>query len=101
MIVITTPAHAAHDPARMAPSPSGRPFYDRAERMDQLLGAVNRLGLSTVAAPDHGMAPIAAVHDAGYVRFLETAYARWQATPLAGPAVRATSYAVRPMQRRT
>ena len=38
MIVITTDAHAAHDPATMAPSPSGRPFYDRAARVDQLLG---------------------------------------------------------------
>ena len=100
MIVITTNAHAAHDPAVMAPSPSGRPFYDRAARVEQLLGAVNRLGLPTTPAPDHGMAPIAAVHDAGYLHFLETAFARWQATPLAGPAVRATSYAVRPMQRR-
>ena len=99
MIVITTNAHAAHDPAVMAPSPSGRPFYDRAARVEQLLGAVNRLGLPTALAPDHGMAPIAAVHDAGYLHFLETAFARWQATPFAGPAVRATSYAVRPMQR--
>src|SRR5262245_36177461 len=41
MIVITTDAHAAHDPATMAPSPSGRPFYDRAVRVDQLLGAVH------------------------------------------------------------
>ena len=48
MIVITTDAHAAHDPDTMAPSPSGRPFYDRAARVDQLLGAVHRLGL-----PDH------------------------------------------------
>jgi acetoin utilization deacetylase AcuC-like enzyme len=99
MIVITTNAHTAHDPDIMAPSPSGRPFYDRAARVDQLLGAVNRLGLPTTPAPDHGMAPIAAVHDAGYLHFLETAFERWQATPLAGPAVRATSYAVRPMQR--
>jgi acetoin utilization deacetylase AcuC-like enzyme len=100
MIVITTDAHAAHDPAAMAPSPSGRPFYDRAERYGQLLGAVNRLGLPTASAPDHGIAPIAAVHDAGYLQFLETAFERWQATPLAGPAVRAGSYAVRQMQRR-
>jgi acetoin utilization deacetylase AcuC-like enzyme len=100
MIVITTNAHAAHDPAVMAPSPSGRPFYDRAARVEQLLGAVNRLGLPTTLASDHGMAPIAAVHDAGYLHFLETAFERWQATPLAGSAVRATSYAVRPMQRR-
>lgn len=99
MIVITTDAHAAHDPASMAPSPSGRPFYDRASRVEQLLGAVHRLGLPTVPAPDHGIAPIAAVHDAGYLNFLETAFERWQATPLAGPAVRALSFAVRPMQR--
>jgi acetoin utilization deacetylase AcuC-like enzyme len=83
----------------MAPSPSGRPFYDRAARVDQLLGAVRRLGLPTAPAPDHGMAPIAAVHDAGYLHFLQTAFERWQATALAGPAVRPTSYAVRPMQR--
>jgi acetoin utilization deacetylase AcuC-like enzyme len=99
MIVITTDAHAAHDPATMAPSPSGRPFYDRAERVDQLLGAVHRMGLPTVPAPDHGMAPIAAVHDAGYLHFLESAFERWQATPYAGPAVRAFGYAVRQMQR--
>ncbi len=99
MIVITTSAHAAHDPATMAPSPSGRPFYDRAARVDQLLGAVRRLGLPTTPAPDHGMAPIAAIHDAGYLHFLATAFERWQATPLAGPAVRTFGYAVRQMQR--
>ena len=59
-----------------------------------------RLGLPTTPAPDHGLAPIAAVHDAGYLHFLETAFERWQSTPLAGPAVRAFGYAVRPMQRR-
>ena len=99
MIVITTSAHAAHDPDLMAPAPGGRPFYDRAARAEQLLGAVNRMGLPTVPAPDHGMAPIAAVHDAGYLQFLETAFARWQGTPLAGPAVRPMAYAVRQLQR--
>ncbi len=100
MIVITTSAHAAHDPATMAPSPSGRPFYDRADRVDQLLAAVHRQGLPTAPAPDHGLAPIEAVHDGGYLRFLETVFERWQSTPLAGPAVRAFGYAVRQMQRR-
>ena len=46
------------------------------------------------------MAPIAAIHDAAYLQFLETAFGRWQATPLAGPAVRTFGYAVRQMQRR-
>lgn len=98
MIVITTDAHAAHDPEAIAPSPSGRIFYDRPARVDQLLAAVRRLGLTTTPAPDHGMAPIAAVHDAGYLQFLQTAYERWQSSPYAGPAVRAFGYAVR-MQR--
>jgi len=61
MIVITTEAHAAHDPATMAPSLTGRPFYDRAARVEQLLSAVKRLNLPTVVAPDHGVAPITAV----------------------------------------
>jgi acetoin utilization deacetylase AcuC-like enzyme len=99
MIVITTEAHAAHDPATMAPSPSGRPFYDRAARVEQLLKAVKRLELPTIVAPDHGVAPIAAVHDAGYLHFLETAFDRWQETTLAGPVVRTFGYAVRRMQR--
>ena len=100
MQVITTSAHALHDPHTMAPMPNGRPFYDRAERAEQLLGAVRRRGLPTAAAPDHGLAPIAAVHDPGYLDFLATGFARWQETALAGPAVRPMSYAIRQMQRR-
>lgn len=100
MIVITTKDHALHDPAVMAPMADGRPFYDRATRAEQLLSAVNKLGLPTEAAPDHGLAPIAAVHDRGYLEFLETSFARWQSTTQAGPAVRPGAYAVRPLQRR-
>jgi len=100
MIVITTSDHILHDPATMAPLPDGRPFYDRATRAEELLGAVNRLGLPTESASDHGLAPIAAVHDRGYIEFLETSFERWQSTALAGPAVRPGSFAVRPLQRR-
>jgi len=100
MIVITTKDHALHDPAIMAPLADGRPFYDRAARAEQLLSAVNKLGLPTEGAPDHGLAPIAAVHDKGYIEFLETSYARAQSTALAGPALRPGAYAVRPLQRR-
>jgi acetoin utilization deacetylase AcuC-like enzyme len=100
MIVITTSDHALHDPASMAPLPDGRPFYDRAARAEQLLGAVKQRSLRTEAAPDHGLAPIAAIHDQGYMNFLETSFARWQSTPQAGPAVRPGAYAVRHLQRR-
>jgi acetoin utilization deacetylase AcuC-like enzyme len=99
MIVVTTLAHTAHDPETMAPLPDGRPFFDRVARAEQLLAAVERLGLPMVEAPDHGLAPAAAVHDAGYLAFLATAWQRWEAEAVGGPAVRAGAYAVRPLAR--
>ena len=98
MIVVSSGRHAQHDPATMALSPEGRPYFEVAARFEQLSKAVERLKLETVFPPDHGMAPIAAVHDAGYLHFLETCFARWQSTPRAGPAVRASFYAVRPLR---
>lgn len=100
MIVITTNEHIQHDPAVMAPLADGRPFYDRAVRVTELMRTVQKLGLPTEPAPDHGLAPIAAIHDPGYLEFLETSFARWQSTALAGPAVRPGAYAVRHLQKR-
>jgi acetoin utilization deacetylase AcuC-like enzyme len=100
MIVITTSDHVLHDPATMAPLADGRPFYDKAVRVQELMRTVEKLRLPTEVAPDHGLAPIAALHDPGYLEFLETSFGRWQSTALAGPAVRPGAYAVRPLQRR-
>jgi acetoin utilization deacetylase AcuC-like enzyme len=61
---------------------------------------VDKLGLPKEAAPDHGLAPIAAIHDRGYLEFLETSFAQWQSTNLAGPAIRPGAYAVRHLQKR-
>jgi hypothetical protein len=38
------------------------------------------------------------MHDADYLHLLATAFERWQATPFAGPVVRAFGDAVRPMR---
>ena len=100
MIVITTADHVLHDPATMAPLADGRPFYDRAVRVQELMRTVDKLGLQKEVAPDHGLAPIAALHDPGYLAFLETSHAQWQATAMAGPAVRPGAYAVRHLQKR-
>ena len=100
MIVITTSDHVLHDPATMAPLADGRPFYDRAVRVQELMRTVDKLGLPKEAAPDHGLAPIAAIHDPGYLQFLETSYAQAQSTTLAGPALRPGAYAVRHLQKR-
>lgn len=99
MITIASAVHAQHDPDQFGPMPAGRPYLDKKIRAENLLATIHRLGHSVAHAPDHGMAPIAAVHDAGYLEFLRTGFDRWQEGPGAGPIMRAWAYAVRPMQR--
>lgn len=56
------------------------------ERCERLLGALERANY-VVEAPrdDIGMAPIAAIHEAGYLEFLRSAWERWAALKNAGP----------------
>lgn len=94
MIVITAD-NAAYDPNRYTLPSETRPYWEVPARAEALLGALRVGGLATKPAGDHGLAPIVRVHDAGYLSFLETAFARWQAVPGAGPILRAPAYAVR------
>lgn len=56
----------------------GHPFVTEEvpDRVEIILGAVQAAQLGPLAAPtDHGLAPILAVHDTGFVDFLRTVYA--------------------------
>jgi acetoin utilization deacetylase AcuC-like enzyme len=56
----------------------GRPFVTEEvpARAETILNAVQETQLASVTMPiDHGLEPILAVHDAGFVRFLQTAHA--------------------------
>ena len=56
------------------------PCFETPSRADMVLERVKTTGLGEVRAPvAHGLEPVLAVHDAGYVRFLETAWQRWLA----------------------
>ncbi len=48
------------------------------ERVDRLLSGARAAGCDVVRPNDCGIAPIAAVHDARYLKFLETAHERWK-----------------------
>ncbi len=100
MIVIEAQGHEAHDPDGMAPLADGRPYWERPTRAHALRGAAEALGLPIVPAPDHGMEPIMAIHNGGYLDFLANAMPRWIEAGLSGPAVRGSAYAVRHMTRR-
>ncbi|RVT91671.1 histone deacetylase family protein [Rhodovarius crocodyli] len=103
MRVFLPPGHARHDPDRIVGSGmAARPYFERPGRVEALLRALRAKGLAAEAPRDHGTAPIAAVHDAGYLAFLERAYEEWRAQPGReyDLAVRPNAFAVRPLHRR-
>lgn len=64
------------------------PPFECPERIAFVLERARATGFGSVIAPtDHGLDPILKVHDAGYVRFLETVWAEWVATGARGEAI--------------
>ena len=54
--------------------------HERPERADLVLARVREVGLGEeIGAEEFGLAPIRRVHDAAYLRFLETAWDAWVA----------------------
>ncbi|WP_237479742.1 histone deacetylase family protein [Lichenibacterium dinghuense] len=63
------------------------PVRDLPARTERLLGALARRGVAVEPPPALGTGPALAVHTPAYLRFLETAWARWEALPDRGPEV--------------
>ena len=56
--------------------------------MDFILDRIKQVELGNIVAPeDHGLDPILEIHDAGYVRFLETCWEEWVAAGNKGEAM--------------
>jgi acetoin utilization deacetylase AcuC-like enzyme len=76
LTTIFTDRHALHDTD--AVQYDGHPFItdEVPARAERLIEAVRTANLGPIAPPDdHGLLPILAVHDAGYVAFLRDVYA--------------------------
>jgi acetoin utilization deacetylase AcuC-like enzyme len=85
MKVVHHPDQARHDPALVYRTGKFVDQPDRAERYRVLLDAARAQGHALVEASLTGLDPILEIHDAAYVRFLQTAHARWAAHPGYGP----------------
>jgi len=90
---VCSPVHHQHAPPEIVLYGKPRPFLESPQRADALLACLQALGHAPVAPQGWGMDWIAAVHDAGYLNFLETAYVRWQALPNASTVIHPHTFA--------
>ncbi|MGD8397993.1 MAG: histone deacetylase family protein [Anaerolineae bacterium] len=75
MYTVYSDKHEVHDTSGVMVE--GRPLasFEVPTRADAILSAVRQASLGPIIAPDdHGLEPILAAHDAGYVAFLRGAY---------------------------
>lgn len=72
-------AHTQHNPPfEYFDGGKEMPYLEMPERMMRVLAALQGRGWDEILPPtDHGLQPILAVHDPGYVEFLRTAFDEW------------------------
>jgi acetoin utilization deacetylase AcuC-like enzyme len=77
----------SHAPKSFMFAGSRRPSPEAPERVDLLQAGAVAAGCSILAPGDAGLDPIAAVHTATYLTFLQTIHARWSQIPGAAEEV--------------
>jgi len=80
MLVFHSPDAVRHDPHRFFRRGVVMPHPESVERYLTLRDAAEKAGHQLVEASDHGLAPLAAVHDQGYLDFLRDAWSMGIAT---------------------
>ena len=75
------PAQKLHYPRTYLSRGQMRKPQEIPDRVDGMLAGLQRLNLSVTEPKDYGMAPLLAVHDQGYLEFLQTAHRRWKEIP--------------------
>ena len=81
MLTFFHPEQLLHHPRTYFSRGQMRTPQEVPERAQRLLQTVSALGFKIQQPTDHGMTPIAGVHDIGYLRFLQSAYGRWKQIP--------------------
>lgn len=79
MKAVYDPRQRAHDPRHFLSQGRALPNPEQPARVDALLAGLAAAGAELIAPMDYGRGPVAAVHTAEYLDFLETIHARWTA----------------------
>lgn len=78
MLIVHSAAHQLHDPPPAMARAGQPPHFEGPARVDRVLDALRAQGRHELQmAGDAGRAPLARVHTADYLDFLQTAWARW------------------------
>ena len=79
MKVFYSESHSLHNPPfELFDGGQHMPYLENSDRMERILSVLRKQDWVEILAPeDFGLDPIIAVHDAGYVDFLRTAYEEW------------------------
>lgn len=76
-----------HDPQHYMANGKTYPSPEAPERIARLMAGAQAAGCQFQTPQDAGLGPIAAIHSAEYLHFLQNIYTRWQRIPDAGPEV--------------
>jgi acetoin utilization deacetylase AcuC-like enzyme len=78
MLIVHGAAHRLHDPCTAMARAGQPPNFDAPDRVRVVLDALHAQGRHALQLTgDAGLAPIARVHRADYLKFLQTAWERW------------------------
>jgi len=96
MQIFANPEHALHDPPFEIIDGQIRPYQEAPRRAAIIAAALAAAGLRAPEEPRRfGLEPVLAVHDKGYVGYLEWAYERWVAAGNPPEAVMPSTFALR------
>lgn len=87
MRVYHRPDHAQHAPKSFIARGQVTQCPEQPRRADILLAAATGAGHEIVLAEEYDLAPVRAVHDAGYLDFLERSWDLWSALPNPGAEI--------------
>ncbi|MEQ9258010.1 MAG: histone deacetylase family protein [Roseovarius sp.] len=87
MKAILDPRQTRHDPKHFMANGTIKPNPEQPRRVEVLKAGAEAAGCTFEAPQDAGLGPIAALHSAEYLTFLQTIHTRWQRIPDAGSEV--------------
>ncbi len=87
MRVFHHPGHKSHAPQSFIARGRVTECPEQPRRAEILEAAARRAGHEMMLAGSHGLAPVRAIHDAGYLGFLERAWQLWSALPNPGAEI--------------